>query len=249
MDAKSCPKIIGEYQQPILVRVCELTIDDGEGSTNYQRVVRPMFAFWNWEIYDPIRVGKRHGEVACFHVIDGGRRVRESKRFGISELPAFVQQSGGYASEAKEFMDVAKAKKPLSAMDRHRASVVAGEPRAVAISQVCEKYGIQITNSPQWPCLRVVTALYRVELSGLDFAFGVIKELWNGDVDALREPVVVGLAKFYSQSEKLDRDRMIKRLSLLSPIAICRKSSGMPAGTNYHTQFAKVFADIYAKRK
>lgn len=241
-------QIVGEYRQPELIRVSKLTIDDGDGPTQYQRSVKTNFDSWNWPLYDPIRVGCRNDE---YHVVEGGRRVREAKRFGISELPAFVFQSEGVRAEADEFLLVARCRKRLSAYDKHKAAVAAGEPRASAVAEALSRHGITLVcgSNRQWPQLAVVTALYRVSVESLDSSLDIICDLWAGDGDALREPIVAGMAHFIGQTEKIDLSKLREKLRLLSPQSIIQRQSGLPSRTNKLTQYAKVFYDIYNSRK
>lgn len=240
--------VIGEWKQPEMVKVSILTIDDGDGATQYQRSVRLSFPLWDWGLYDPIRVGHRKAD-GTRHVIEGGRRTREARRFGIGELPAIVRESDGCQHEAETFIAVARARKGLSAMDRHRAGVIAGDKRACDVSAVTEKHGFSIRNSDEWPSIRVVTALYKQSVESLDFALGIIKEIWNGDTDALREPIIIGLAKWYTDTESPSRDRLIKRLATKSPRFILQQSSGLPAGVEHRAAYAAVFENLYKKRK
>lgn len=231
-----------------MVSVDSLVIDDGESVQDYQRGERHAFTEWDWGKYDPIRVGRR-GD-GTNHVIEGGHRVRQARRFGITHLPAFVMSSCGASHEAIMFSDIASSRKGLKARERFKAAVVAGDPRSVSLHRTLAKYGLSI-GCNEWPNVRSVTSLLRINADVLDFALGVICEVWHGDTDALREPIIIGLCglvlRFRDRARaKLDRDRLIARLRVVSPIVIVRETSCTMTGDKM-TRFGDVFERLYTK--
>lgn len=248
MPDKSELQVIGCYVQPVMVDVRLIVIDDGESSVDYQRGERRAFSVWDWRLYDPIRLGRR-GE-AEYHATEGGHRVRQARRFGIPQLPAFVFESKGAVEEAKMFMETAKARASLKAREKFKAAVVAGDPKAETLYRTLEKHGLRISGNMAWPNVRSVSCLLLASEQAVDFMAGVVCEVWHGDYDALREPILIGLCelhqRFVASGKRFDRDRLVKKLSLLSPLLIIRESSTSLIGSKA-TRYGDIFEKIYMK--
>lgn len=243
-------EIVGDYKQPVMVRVDSLIIDDGQGKKAYQRSEESEFLTWEWQLYDPIRVADRNGDGK--HVVDGGRRVRNARLFEIAELPAFIVDSRGPVDEAKGFTAAASSRKPLQARDRYKANVVAGDAQAVALYDVLVKHGLRIGPGKDWPTVRVVTGLLRSAPEAVDFALGIVTELWRGNSDALREQVLLGLTQFWlkHKDEGIDRSKLCKKLRTVDPILLVQRSTALAATTQYRRGiYGDVVEEYYRKRR
>lgn len=118
--------------------------------TEYQRQAfqSKVYEFsnsWSWLACGVIVVGSRDGE---YWVIDGQHRVLAAKRRSdIISLPCIVFQTESVAQEAVGFLAANSRRKPVSALAKHKAMVVANDPIALHIESVVKKLGVVLTES------------------------------------------------------------------------------------------------------
>ena len=212
--------IVGNYVQPILVSVDLIRIDDGTSRLDYQRGERQSFVEWDWGKYDPVRLGIR--TESEYHVIEGGHRVRQARKFSITKLPAFIHKSTGALCEADLFVSLALCRKGLKARERYKAAVAAGHPRESALHDVLIKHGLLISNNDEWPNIKSVSCMLRMPIEAVDFSLGIICETWNGDGDALREPIIVGGDKGDILLFLLESGSTTRMKTRFQPQSLCR---------------------------
>jgi hypothetical protein len=237
-------EVVGKYRAPVWVDVAFLVIDVGKRPTDYQRVQQVQFEAWNWNRYDPIRVRER--DDGKLHVVAGGHRTREARRFGIPKLPAFVGKSEGAVGEADEFVVLQKGQKALSAIDVYRAAVVAKHDWAIGIRDTLKAHGLAIGSGGVWPFVRSVYHLRQRSIEALDFACGVIVEVWDGDSRALGGSFFTGLMQWYTDRKGIfDRAGFVKKVGKFSARAILQRGSNVTSGWRQDQIYARVFDDIY----
>lgn len=101
---------------------------------------------WDWKAFGVLAVIKRAD--GSLWVYDGGHRLRASfYRDDIEELPCMVFECNDLKEEAKAFVVTNTMVSNVSAFHLHRASVLAGEPLALAVEGVVEKYGYTPTDA------------------------------------------------------------------------------------------------------
>ena len=241
-------RVVGTYLQPVMVPTDLIVIDDGDARCDYQRGERRSFSEWNWDRYDPLRLGMR--SPTAYHAVEGGHRVRQARRFGIASLPAFVFHSEGPIKEADVFVEMAKSRAGLKARERFKAAVAAGHPHETALYELLHKYHLRISDNDSWPNVRSVSCLMKTSLEAVEFSVGIVCEVWPGDADALREAILTGLCdlpdRFKRKNKVLDRDKLIAKLQVLSPLVILREGSSLAIGDR-STRFGDVFERIYYK--
>lgn len=101
---------------------------------------------WDWLACSAITVAKVRGK---FRVIDGQHRVLAArKRSDVQNLPCLVFETTGVAEEARGFLALNTLNKPVSAVDKHRARLVAEDETAIKIQQTLDVLGLKLTRSP-----------------------------------------------------------------------------------------------------
>jgi len=101
---------------------------------------------WDWKLVGTISVIRRKD--GTYWVYDGGHRTRASFfRDDIITLPCMVFDIEDEKEEAKAFVGANTMGSNVSAFHKHRASVKAGEPEALAVQGIIEKYGYIPSNS------------------------------------------------------------------------------------------------------
>ena len=95
---------------------------------------------WDWKLFNTLSVVMRKD--GSFWLYDGGHRCRASfLRDDITELPCMVFKAEDEKTEAKAFVGANTMKSVVSAYYKHRASVMTGEPIAVAAQSILDKHG------------------------------------------------------------------------------------------------------------
>jgi hypothetical protein len=95
---------------------------------------------WDWKLFGTLSVVMRKD--GSFWLYDGGHRCRASfLRDDITELPCMVFQTEDEKTEAKAFVGANTMKSVVSAYYKHRASVMTGEPIAIAAQSILDKHG------------------------------------------------------------------------------------------------------------
>lgn len=111
--------------------------------------VREMSASWSWLACSAITVGMRGG--VCW-VIDGQHRVVAAmRRADIVELPCVVFELENIQDEAQGFLDINSLRKPMTSVDRLRASAVAGDEAAKQFELLCRRLGLALTANGNAP--------------------------------------------------------------------------------------------------
>lgn len=99
---------------------------------------------WDWKLFGTLSVVMR--EDGTFWIYDGGHRCRASfLRDDITKLPCMVFDAENEKTEARAFIGTNTMKSTVSAYHKHRAVVKTGEPIAVAVQSILDKYGYFLT--------------------------------------------------------------------------------------------------------
>ncbi len=125
----------------LMVRKADLNID---GTYQREKIsetkVQEIATAWDWKLYGVLSVILRAD--GTLWVYDGGHRCRAAfMRDDIDELPCMVFEVVERIDEARAFLGANLIKSNVSAYHRHRASVITGEPVALAAQAILDKYG------------------------------------------------------------------------------------------------------------
>lgn len=102
--------------------------------------IKMIAAAWSWIACGVIIVGKRGGE---YWVIDGQHRVIAAmRRADIDSLPCLVFETDSVEQEARGFLDANTGRKPVSSIDKFRASIAAGDETAKYVDSLFHELGI-----------------------------------------------------------------------------------------------------------
>lgn len=130
---------VGEFSW---IKKEELNIDG-----RYQRdqiseeKVREIARKWDWLLLGTVSVIQR--EDGTFWVFDGGHRTRAAFfRDDVECLPCMVHEIGEVSDEAKAFVARNTMVSNVSAIDRYRAAICAGEPTAVTTQNIMNELGL-----------------------------------------------------------------------------------------------------------
>lgn len=167
----------------------------------YQRAasptkIRELQRDWSWVACGAISVARRSGS---YWVVDGQHRVLAAKkRSDIAELPCIVFSVEDVAEEARGFLNANANRKPVSAVAKHRAAVVAGDPDAVALQQVLDEFGIEPNptndgNPDHISCIASAAKKSAESVEDFKLVFGVAIELARASDQQLPAVLLDGL--------------------------------------------------------
>ena len=98
---------------------------------------------WSWIACGVITIANRNG---TFWAIDGQHRVLASlRRSDISKLPCIVFETTGSEQEARGFLEVNTSRRPVTAKQKHKAMVTAGDVDATYVQEQLSKLGLSST--------------------------------------------------------------------------------------------------------
>lgn len=143
-------RLSGERPELVWIDKHLLGVDDTYQRDEVETKVHEISAAFSWAYFSAISVAKRRD--GSLFVFDGQNRVRAAmRRSDIRELPCVVHRLAGVANEADAFLGVNTRGKPVKAMDKFKAAVVAGHPEAVLVQETLETLGVELSNTPTGP--------------------------------------------------------------------------------------------------
>jgi len=196
---------------------------------------------FSWVAFQIISVVERDG---AFYAVDGGHRLRAARRRSdIQMLPCMVYSSESIQDEAKSFDLVNSNRKPMSAVDRHRAHLIQDDPVAIKAEKYV-KNAHRIVSKHAGPgtisCINDLKRCIREDESALSSSWPVVIELCHGR--KMVHSIVGGL--FYLErfaSEKISSRRISKKVLSAGYDEIAQAAQ---AGAAYHgVRTPKAFAD------
>lgn len=147
----------GEF---VMLRKEELQINHAD----YQRdqvdsKVQRIASEWSWIGCGALIVALRNN---AYWVIDGGHRALAAmRRSDIDSLPCLVFEIESVQQEAKGFMLSNVNRKPITATERHRSMVTAGDTVAQKIEELTRQAGRRVGKSSDAYTMNCVTTLGR----------------------------------------------------------------------------------------
>lgn len=156
---------------------------------------------FSWISFGALIVAKRPN--GTLWVIDGQHRHAGAlKRSDITELPCVVYELEDVVDEAGGFLEINKSRKPLTAMDTHRAFVMKGDEAALRIEALARKYGYTInpgTKVNSIRCVGVLRRLYEDDRPSFEAAFTIAAEICRGR--HFDERIIDALAYLYRATD------------------------------------------------
>lgn len=120
---------------------------------------------FNPHLFDPIMLSKRKN--GSLYIIDGQHRVIGAILAQVGKVPARVIKGLSREQEANLFVDAQLQRKPIRALDRFRAKVIAKDPLFLSIKTITEKAKFEIAphsaaNSPRrLRCITLLVTVYK----------------------------------------------------------------------------------------
>lgn len=176
---------------------------------------------WSWMGCGVILVVRRPD--GLLYVIDGQHRVSAAmKRDDITDLPCMIFDVSEVCDEAKGFLNANTLRKPVPAVAKFRAMVVAGDRRAAVVQEVLDELGMTIGKAGS---NRVFGSIaWAVSAAGQDVAsfrktMYAAKELC-GEFGVMGEHLCRGLFALQRRHSALDNVKFVKRMMSIGYEAI-----------------------------
>lgn len=226
-----------------VVDVQELQID-----ADYQR---PLTSFWKtvFDDFNPALVGtlvvseRSNGRKL---VIDGQTRMTAMREAGHTHVPCLIFSGLSKAQEAQLFSDLQTKRRGMRTYDRFRAQLVAKNPDALEIARITTDVGFVLGVDEDPGTLLAIAALekaYKIAPEHLEQVLQIIRDVWGTqDRDAVSAQIITGLSTFIRTQDKIDYDRLKKRLVNVTPRLIINKASQIREGAGWGTGAGKSVA-------
>ena len=170
---------------------------------------------WSWIGCGVLTVALTNGQ---YRVMDGQHRLEAARlRDDIQDLPCLVFPVEDISEEASGFLVANTARRAVSAIDKHRASVIAGDPLAVFIQEQLDASGYKLSktdkNPKQMNCIHSCRSLASKDKDAFKKCFELATKLSDDAGIPLRERLLEGLFYINKNVEGgLGDERLLKRI-------------------------------------
>lgn len=189
---------------------------------NYQRKpqhkLNRIAANWDDNKCGFLEVSYRQ-ETGMFAIIDGQNRFMAGKIAGRDRFPCHIVMDIDVLEEARRFAKQDENKTIVSTFDKFKAELFSGDPDAMLLKSICDKFNIKIRSSVNYHtgCLRSITDAKRTLKSagekGLSWCFSVIKEAgWHNVKNAYHYIVMSALRNVFMSIDSDDCELVKKNL-------------------------------------
>lgn len=228
-------------------KLCHLDKNLLNVDSRYQRnfienKVKTLAANWSWVACGVIVVAKRPD--GTYWVMDGQHRVVAAKRRAdIMQLPCIVFSTADVKQEANGFLNANTGRKPVSSLDKFRASVAVEDETTVYVDALFKKLGITPSATTMKP-LSIKSVAWALKSARTDRAvfervITVAAELCSDC--PLYEIVLDALFYIQSNSDDLLNDKRF--LERLKSLGVTRLVDGAKRSAAY---YAKGGARVWA---
>jgi hypothetical protein len=217
-----------------------LGIDESYQRPEIVSKIREMSANWSWMACGVILVARRGKR---FYVYDGQQRTAAAmRRSDIKTLPCLVFDTEGAPEEAEAFVRSNTMRRPVEAIWKFRALVVAGDQAAIELSRALEAKGYRVNDSGSSPralrCIRALQEAYKTNKACFARVWPLVADMHRGQ--QVHHKVFAGLfwleCQLEDQKISLTKEPWRARALKLGPAGIreaTAKASAFYAGGGY----------------
>ncbi|MGF7174674.1 DUF6551 family protein [Azospirillum doebereinerae] len=200
--------------------------------------IRRMVERWRWDKCQPLTVTEIDG--VLFAVVDGQHRAAAALLHPkVEELPCWIITTTEVKEQAKVFVAVNAERTPMTTLQLFRGKLIAGDPDAVQVLNVCTRSGIEIAyhisnttkrlpprHTQSVATIRKLIAKHgeRPVVRGLSSLASAYREV----PDQLRGPVIEAVVTLVATyRDRLDEARLEKALAGTDCTVLCEQASKM----------------------
>lgn len=125
-----------------------------------QSTIKDIVKNWDDERCEPIVVNYRND--GYFYVINGQHRTEAARQLGIPQLVCDVFAGLSIKEEADLFSTQYEGSTKLSPIDSYRSNIVRGEKIDTLIKEICDKYGVIVSDEKAPKVLGSLTVIRRI---------------------------------------------------------------------------------------
>lgn len=211
-------------------------LDELQVDVAYQR---PLTSFWTKvaEDFNPALVGtlivseRTRGKKS---IIDGQTRWTAMKELKLPGAPCLIYEKLSKPDEARLFADLQTKRRGMRSYDRFRAQMVAKQPMALDIARIATEQGFELGIEEKANTLKAIASFEYVwgfDPAHLQDVLYVIRSAWGTEnSDATQATIVRGISHFLRYQEAVDLDRLVDRLSAVTPSLLAHKASALREG-------------------
>lgn len=230
-----------------------LVVDDGyQRLLDFSRVKRIVSNF-NPNLINPIKVSYRDGK---YFVFDGQHTLKSlmTKNGGDLMVDCKVYYGMTYEDEARLFSEqnglcrgVESGQKLLALYEAKDIDVVDFKETVEGCGIACSFKRMGGATRNAIGCYKSVFDIYsKYGKSHLQEVLKTILEVWNGEGESLRKEVIIGMDVFIrTYKGEYNKASLVKRLSSVSPITLCRDANAFVTGGN--KRYARIILQYYNK--
>jgi hypothetical protein len=221
----------------------ELKVDSEYQRARREPHVRRIVENWNPLIFRPPLVAERNGEM---WVVNGQHGVEAAIRLGIPEIPVILTKTASVAEDADLFGRVNSADRRLSACERHKARVVAGDAKAVEIQWAIDNTGWKLKDGTNLSCITALETVYdRYGITNLRRVLETLRRC--SFAKAGQAWTVEGLGLYFCRWPDADDERTYRTLEAHA-VEVERETCTGGYGKDGGGRFARTLATLYNKR-
>lgn len=127
----------GRYES---VNKNKLSLDKSYQRDHKETTVDKVSKDFNWAAFGTLIVFEAPD--GTLSIVDGGNRwMGAMRRNDVTDLPCQIFKSRGAAQEAKTFLEINTGRRPVSAIEKHKAALLTGDPLAVEVETLITQSG------------------------------------------------------------------------------------------------------------
>jgi hypothetical protein len=143
------PSTFGKPPRLEWLAIRDLVVDpDYQRDVGYngRQNIRRIASEFNWSMFTPVAVAAAGG--GRFAIVDGQHRVTAAALCGLDRVPCAIIECSR-SEQAAAFKAINNNTTRLHSIQVYHAAVMAGEPEAVRIAEVCAHVGITVCRYPK----------------------------------------------------------------------------------------------------
>lgn len=191
---------------------------------------------WSWIGCGAITVARRAGG---FYVIDGQHRVLASlRRSDIAKLPCVVFDVETTDTEAKAFLFANAHRKPITAIEKHKAEAVAGDETSIFVDETLARHGlaivVKVEKVGQISCIGWCKKYAALDRAAFLTVFDLAVKLSESDEVPIKDRLLQGLMYIHQNcGSGLADKRLVDRIRLVGAQSLIRAATQAAAAYAY----------------
>lgn len=173
---------LGTPGELVWVAPQDLRVDHGYQRSLKEDKVKEIVANFSWPAFGVLLLARRRDGV--IFVPDGQHRCEAAVRRGIKKVPGVRFDIDDEKEEALAFLGSNTLRKPLSAVDKHKAKVLSGDAPATMIAGLLAKHGRFVSGGSQangTNCLAKLEKLAEEHPTHLEKIWPLLMQLTDGE--------------------------------------------------------------------